>query len=685
MAQTRLQAQSQTARQARGAGTSLSSDYDERDTINAWEALLSGNVTDARPGSVRSLIHDSWGRCATGGVDAEKGRAPLHDDKAEIEQLRHASTDLLTAAARSFSTLGRMLEGTGAMLVLADRDGALVETIGDRQTIHAGMDIHLGIGGRWSEDVMGTNGIGTALRLGETVFVHAAEHFCAGIRAWTCAGAPIRDPVDGSVIGVIDLSGHLDIFRPHNMALVAAAAHEIEKALAEQLSRDRIRLLEAFIASAPGYRNHDGLLIIDRRGRSVYHHNLPEDTERALLEMSSVPAASKRRMIRLPEFGDCFDYHKMLPADLQSCHVSPLQFDDRLRGAALVFPNRPAGRISSSGPAGTPRSRAASEAARAIVGESAGLREAVDIACRVAGSREVTSVLIDGETGVGKELFARLIHSASKALPGSPFVALNCGAITRELFGSELFGHVAGAFTGAAREGKPGVFELADGGVLSLDEIGEMPLEIQPFLLRVLEDRIVHRMGEARARRVDVRLIASTNRDLKKEVEAGRFRRDLYYRISTVVISVPPLRERGEDVLLLLEHFNRKIAGDNGGDLLSFLPEALDALLAYRWPGNVRELKNLVERLHILAKGGTIGVAELPAEILAQASAPASPDEPGAAGTPVYSFEEAERQAIRNALAAEGDNLSKVAQRLGISRPTLYRKLGQYGIRRSFV
>jgi transcriptional regulator with PAS, ATPase and Fis domain len=327
-------------------------------------------------------------------------------------------------------------------------------------------------------------------------------------------------------------------------------------------------------------------------------------------------------------------------------------------------------------------------AAAMIVGESEKLLAAVDVASRVAGSNGVTSLLIEGETGVGKELFARLVHAGSRRSENDPFIAMNCGAITKELFGSELFGHVGGAFTGASRDGKPGIFELANGGVLSLDEIGELPLEIQPFLLRVLEERVVHRIGDSRGRPVDVRLVASTNRDLKQEVAAGRFRSDLYYRIGAVSIHVPPLRERGDDVLLLIEHFNRQIAKLGGNDPLEFSNEASDALLAYRWPGNVRELKNLVERLHIMARGGTIVLQDLPGEISAgnRNSMAMHSDHPTAMlEAPVYSFEDAERQAIKNALVAEAGNLSKVALRLGISRPTLYRKLGQYGIRRGFL
>ena len=662
-------------------------DYDERATMRAWESFLADEPTSAHaPVHVRSLIHDSWYRSATGGIDAQGIEAPLSSDRDEIEYLTRANAELLSAARRSFASLGQLLDGTGAMLVLADSDGVLIDAIGDKKTLHDGMDIHLAIGGKWNEDAVGTNGIGTALWTGEPIFVHAAEHFCAGIKSWTCAGAPIRDPLDGKIIGVVDLSGYSPIFRPHNTALVAATARQIEKALAEQQQEQRTRLLEAFISSAPSYRRKDGLVIVDHRGRAIFCNNVPNgETDRddgrpdgtgprpLADEPSGAPAPtpiSPRRCRRICD-----------PAMSR-----PLKLDGDLRGAALVFPSVPA--VSSVTVVRREVNKHLQDAAAMIVGESETLLAAVDVACRVAGSNGVTSLLIEGETGVGKELFARLVHAGSRRTANDPFIAMNCGAITKELFGSELFGHVAGAFTGASRDGKPGVFELANGGVLSLDEIGELPLEIQPFLLRVLEERVVHRIGDSRGRPVDVRLVASTNRDLKQEVAAGRFRRDLYYRIGAVSIRVPPLRERGDDVLLLIEHFNRQIATRAGNDPLEFSNDALDALLAYRWPGNVRELKNLVERLHILARGGTIELQDLPGEISAgnRNGMAVHSDHPTAMlEAPVCTFEDAERQAIKNALAAEGGNLSKVALRLGISRPTLYRKLGQYGIRRGFL
>jgi len=643
---------------AAGARAPLEARYDESVTMAAWEDFLSGRSSVARSG-VRSLIEHSWARSQAHGVDAGGDAAPMQSDREALRHLNHKNADLIAAARPSLHSLSALLEGTGAMLVLADADGVTIEAIGDRTTLHAGADIHLSVGGCWNERAIGANGIGTALATGEPVFVHAAEHFCSGIKGWTCAGAPIRDPLDGSIVGVVDLSGQPRIFRPHNPVFVAALAREIEQALARQQREERTRLLETFIAHSPGYTHRDGLVIVDRRGRATFVNNIPEGAPK-LIDCGDRILQGPLTDLQKAE-GSTFP-----DALLSACHFNPLRIDGEVRGAALVFPfSGPGARSARAHP--SPRAKPVEP----IVGECEALRVAVDTARRVARASADISVLLQGETGVGKELFARLIHAESDRAEG-PFVALNCGAVTRELFGSELFGHMPGAFTGATKEVKTGVFELAHNGVLSLDEIGETPLEIQPFLLRVLEERAVRRVGDTRDRPVDVRLIASTNRDLEAEAEAGRFRSDLYYRIGAVSIFVPPLRERGSDIPLLIRHYAEKAAQQNGRPMIEFTDDAMEALIAYRWPGNVRELRNLMSRLNVLSPTPLVRRQELPREVRGEGTRVAAPAP--------QRLEDAERAAVIEALAAEGGNLSKVAVRLGISRPTLYRKLAQYGL-----
>jgi two-component system response regulator PilR (NtrC family) len=259
-----------------------------------------------------------------------------------------------------------------------------------------------------------------------------------------------------------------------------------------------------------------------------------------------------------------------------------------------------------------------------IVGRSAAVEKVLDLVRRVASSR--TSVLITGESGTGKELVARALHEESDRKDAA-FVVVNCGAIPENLLESELFGHEKGAFTSATSK-KRGLFEAASGGTLFLDEIGELAPSLQVKLLRALQERMIRPIGASKETEVNVRVVAATNRELEKEVEAGRFRQDLFYRLNVIRIPMPPLRERTEDIPLLAEHFLAKHAGMHGKKL-SFAPEALRWLLAQRYPGNIRELENVVERAAVLARGPVIGLEDLPDVLSASSPLTAGPVLPG--------------------------------------------------------
>ena len=283
-------------------------------------------------------------------------------------------------------------------------------------------------------------------------------------------------------------------------------------------------------------------------------------------------------------------------------------------------------------------------------------------------------VLILGESGTGKELIARGVHAAS---PRSKerFVAINCAAIPDNLLESELFGYEKGAFTGAA-ERRRGRFELADGGTLFLDEIGEIDPNTQVKILRVLEERKFERVGGQDTVDVDVRLIAATNRDLKKLVEEGRFREDLFYRLYVMVIHLPPLRERPGDVPLLVQQFLTTLAKENNKAISGITPEAMELLAAHPWPGNVRELRNAMERMVVLCRGDKLSVRDIPAQLKA-----ALPHRPAATAGAELSLQDAEKRMIADALKHHAGNRTKAAAQLGISRRTLHRKLNEYGLR----
>jgi DNA-binding NtrC family response regulator len=308
----------------------------------------------------------------------------------------------------------------------------------------------------------------------------------------------------------------------------------------------------------------------------------------------------------------------------------------------------------------------------AIVGDSEKIREVIALAGRVAPSD--ATVLVTGESGTGKELLARGIHFSSGRAEG-PFIAVNCAAIPENLIESELFGHVKGAFTGAVRD-KEGKFELADGGTLFLDEIGDLRIDLQAKILRALQERTVDRVGGVTQVDLDVRIIAATNRDLELDVKEGNFREDLYYRLSVVILHMPPLRERKDDIPLLARHFLKKFSK---GGTPTLAPDALSLLQSYGWPGNVRELENVIERASVLKRGDSVTVADLPEKLTRVGRSAVDiimnlPDDG-------ISLEEIERTLIIKALERHKGNQTRAAEYLRITRPTLIYRMEKFGLK----
>ncbi|GGF76503.1 Transcriptional regulator of acetoin/glycerol metabolism [Mameliella alba] len=644
-------------------------EYSEGETRRAWENYVTGQP---ETGEVRSEIVQSWQRSMNLGVDATRLQSRKIERDEELRKLRRRNASLRQAARAAFARLEPHLAGAQVILILTDNNGVIIDAIGDHDVLDAGQNIHLEIGGVWNEDVIGTNGIGTALKTGKPTYVHAAEHFCQGVQAWTCAGVPIFDPFDRSVIGVVDLSGPPDIFRRHNIALVVAAAREIEIALAEQQREERTRLLETFLNSDAS-RPDTSVLLLDKVGRIMFRRGLDDR-----LHLPRPDFAVGHQLLPLSANMTEGDIRAALPRDIETDGITRLEFDGSLRGAALSLKRSTAIRPQDTVAVRIKPRANVDEDEIVIVGNAPKMLEAIELAERAASAG--VTVLIQGETGVGKELFARLVHNRIDRR-NAPYVTVNCAAISKELIGAELFGHVEGAFTGALRGGKPGKFEQADGGVLCLDEIGDMPVELQPYLLRALEQRAVYRIGDDQRRPVNVQLVAMTNRNLRSDVEQGRFRRDLFYRIGIVAIDVPPLRQRSGDVALLIDHFNGVFSDRFSRPRLVFAPAVMDRLKEYRWPGNVRELRNLVERLYLLKSGPEVGLNDLPPEIIEPADGLGFSHYVDVEEAPI-NLENMEAMTIRRAIQAEKGNLTRVAEQLGISRPTLYRKIKQYGIPR---
>jgi transcriptional regulator of acetoin/glycerol metabolism len=470
-----------------------------------------------------------------------------------------------------------------------------------------------------------------------------------------CAGKPVRDPADGRELGRIFVTAPDGSQLGHRRALATADAERIGLSLARLDGERRTRLLSLAFSDTRRWMDN-GVVIFDQSG-ALLHANRHAAR---FLEDRELPAGLwKSTALRRLAAGSP---GARVPDWLKADWFEPVLEEGHPLGMLLTLP------VAHRLPA--PQN----DALRGIVGRSPSLLAAKTQAAKLAPLS--MPVLLLGPTGTGKEVFAWALHKASGAK--GPFLPINCGAISRELLASELFGYAEGAFTGARKGGMPGKFEAADGGTLFLDEIAEMPLDLQAHLLRVLEDGIVYRVGESKPRKVTVRIIAATNRDLKAEAESGRFRMDLYYRLSVAKLTLPALKDRPEDIAPLTEHFLHQTALKHGLTEKPLGAGVLAALEAYDWPGNIRELRNVVEGLLALSPGAVITRADLPPDIRPVALA----------GTSIRSataLSDIESRALRDAIQAEHGNLTRAALRLGIAKSTLYEKMKRHGLKRDLA
>lgn len=647
-------------------GTLIPRIGDEPIVASAWEHFVQDQPLEVA--GVRSVVLASWQRCRSEAVDPARHSAPGAAAE-RVRQLQRQNRELCDAARPALESLRDILRECGTLIMLCDPGGTVLHLNGETRARSVGEGINLATGGCWNEDVIGTNAIGTAIATAAPVQIHADEHFCLDVKRWTCAAAPILDPFSRTLLGVVDVSGVKETFHGHTLGLVVTAARQIESELARRDVALHERLLTRAIDHFIRYAS-DYVVLVDSRGRIVRTNG-------------NAQAARERYDVRLPsEVGGQVPGLNLALSEIdRSCQrlewlrpewLHPVKDHDGMLGTVLVIPlgvrqNRTAVLLPTANT--TP---AGKDAFGEIIGESEVLQATKARARRIAPLD--LPVLLLGETGAGKELFARALHRAGSRAEG-PFIAVNCGAFTRELLASELFGYTDGAFTGARRGGLPGKFEQADGGTLFLDEIGEMPLDMQPHLLRVLQDGIVVRLGDTRERRVTVRVIAATNRDLQKEIAAGRFREDLYHRLCVVSLQLPALRDRPGDIEAIIEHLNSKLAHKYGCAPKRLEPAVRQALLGYRWPGNIRELQNVFEVMFALGDGDIIDTSLLPPTIAQMAQGSFAISTSTSIPVSCGRLEEMERQAILDAIANAQGNMSMAARALGISRSTLYVKL----------
>jgi transcriptional regulator of acetoin/glycerol metabolism len=657
----------------------------------AWQQYV---VDGVMPEGISDEIAESWLRVRESyGIDPalKQPKRILTPDALEDRRLHDGVLALAAPVLRDFA--GR-LGLTDHVLAFFDREGFMLSLDGDPGVVEGVRDIAFVPGVNWAEDSAGTNGPGTALASGKPVEVCASEHYVAAWQPWSCAAAPVHAPGEAAPVGLVDITGPWEVRRRQAILIAQAIARAIEERIrAACCVRDEV-VRHAFRAAHGG---GDALVALDAAARVIAANDAA--ARRSVIEAGALPATLRHDLFRaLQARRPGGDPDVRLELDGREVVATVVEYDRTMVGAILRAPavtTRPAGAARARG---GPMARY--EFSR-ILGRSDQLREAVEIARKA--SRNDLPAVVFGESGTGKELFAHAIHAAS-GRQGGPFVPVNCGSIPAQLVEAELFGYEAGTFTGARREGNPGRFEDASGGTLFLDEVSELPLPAQTALLRVLQEREVVRLGGSTPRRIDVRVVAATNKPLEAEVRAGRFRRDLYYRLNVLPIRVPPLRERGDDVEYLALVFLAEAEAEVGREKLSLAADAVDALRAHAWPGNVRELKNVILRAAATAPGAHIRAEDLMLDLGADGGAPAAPGAPGAPGAPALAplatggepgtsvpssgtlrdaVSESERAALLAALEACEWNVVKAAQRLHVSRMTLYRRLHKLGISRA--
>ncbi|BDU72796.1 sigma-54-dependent Fis family transcriptional regulator [Mesoterricola silvestris] len=624
--------------------------------------LERGEVPPWLPGPLVS----SWQRCAVLGVPHERPEISEPVMQREFRLARERSETLLGLAATELDALGECMEDTPGLVLLTDADGMVLERRGNLDFLQKAEQVALQPGVNWSEQARGTNAIGTALTEHRSVLVRGCQHFCQSNEILTCSAVPVLTPT-GEMAGVLDISSDPRLAPGYARGLIQMAVAQIEhRWFSLDLRGRRMVTLHA----------NPALLGTWQEAILLFEEDVLVAANRVAITLLGLEWGSLRHVRYAHLFAGAMPEGLVVAVVMRDGRkVFARSFSQKPPAVAVPEPDR--GRaVPGDSARRVPRGRSAAdpdpERRRGPAGIywDAASREQLNLAVRAVNAG--VPVMILGETGTGKELFTRALHAASKRGHRN-LVMLNCAAIPEGLIESELFGYEDGAFTGARQKGSPGKIKDADGGILFLDEIGDMPLSMQARLLRVLQSKEVAPLGGSRAAVVDFVPVCATHRNLEAEVAAGRMRQDLFYRLHHFCVRLTPLRERPDFPVLLDTLLQGSGAGERGIDLA---PEARAVLQAHTWPGNLRELANLLRTLVALADDGTLlGVEDLPPEYRRPPSAPAPAPPPPAVG-PLH-LDALTRQAVEQAIAANKGNMTAAAKALGLHRSTLYRMLGR--------
>lgn len=605
-----------------------------------------------------AIIQASWSRCRAFGLDHQSPPAfdPLPADA--IAQLLESQHSLVqTTHQEVLPYYENILSNSNCLIMLADNQGQVLTSWGTQRFIEPKLAHGFCAGASWMERCTGTNAIGTALACGQAVHIEHDEHFLKANRFMTGSAAPIFD-TDRKVIAVLDVSSDSYLPPSHTLGMVKMMSQTVENRLILNLFRD-----EHFqLTFNTGLNNLDsqwaGLLIFDESGQVLSANRRADNLLGLSLSRVSIETLFKVSLM------DLLNQPDGLPFALQAAGRNRFQCvlrrPKQVTIKARVFTEPPPSPAAAHQP---PASQAIS--LDTLHWGDARVEKAVRQAERLL--EKDIPLLIHGETGVGKEVFVKALHQASSRC-SQPFIAVNCAAIPAELVESELFGYEKGAFTGANQKGSIGLIRKADRGTLFLDEIGDMPLPTQARLLRVLQERCVQPVGSAELFAVDIRIISATNRSLREQVQLGRFREDLYYRIGGLTLELPPLRERSDRQALfkrLWEHHREQT------QWAGLSREVLQLFDRHPWPGNLRQLSSVLQVALAMAEEQPIRPEHLPDDFFVDLERePVEATQPQSAD--LDDIADLSRQ-----LQAVGGNISQLARRLGVSRNTLYKRLRQ--------
>ncbi|KYZ69221.1 sigma-54-dependent Fis family transcriptional regulator [Bacillus sp. GZT] len=607
--------------------------------LHTWKKFVDEGVLDSN--RINERISESWYRCKQANVNPHMNKGQKILSSNIFQDQKKKSEIFLDIAIPQIQNMRKTIDELQMMALLIDPDGYVLSLSGNEQTLKRAKHINFIEGVKWTEATVGTNAIGTALEIEEAIMISGTEHYSVASHSWSCAAAPIHND-DGKLIGVLDFSCPIEFSHPYMLGMVTSIAHAIERECSIRVHQNELHLIHRFLD------------VIDSNEQVVIcnHRNV-------------IVSASKRVRERVTNWSR-MKLEDLMHYGLKTKLEVPVYSNNRMIGKCIYVKENKQEKLFSTSPFIN------GITFPGVIGTSDAFQHTLEEIKLVSPTD--ASVYVCGETGVGKEYVARAIHENSPRKNG-PFIAVNCGALPKELMESELFGYAEGAFTGARRQGYKGKFEQADGGTIFLDEIGEVPPEMQVALLRVLQERTVTPIGSSKEVPVNIRIITATHKDLLRLVEEGKLRQDLYYRLHVYPLYVPSLIERKEDIPYFIQHFCERKNWN-----VVFPKSICNQFSQHTWPGNIRELLNVLERIYILSQGREIcekQISFLLQTMMGNQHQLELQTENKTENTLNFR-EKIQRDSMIEALEKTNGNVSLAAKLLDVPRSTFYKRMQKY-------